>query len=59
VPYFDSGAVKTIQRQSGGIPRMINALADKSLLAGFVFKTERITSKLVKLAAKELEGDFS
>jgi general secretion pathway protein A len=58
-PSFDAPAVKAVQRLSGGIPRMINALADKALLAGFVFKTERITKKLVQLAAKELEGDFA
>lgn len=58
-PYFDNGAVKAIQKYSAGIPRMINALADKSLLAGFVFKTDRITRQLVRLAAKELDGDFS
>jgi type II secretory pathway predicted ATPase ExeA len=51
--------VKAVQRLSVGIPRMMNALADKALLAGFVFKTERITKKLVQLAAKELEGDFA
>lgn len=59
VPYFDNRAVKAVQRYSAGIPRMINAVADKSLLAGFVFKTECISSRLVRLAAKELEGDFS
>ncbi|MDT8390277.1 MAG: AAA family ATPase [Lentisphaeria bacterium] len=59
VPRFDTGAVNVILRKSGGIPRMINALADKALLAGYVFKTERITRQLVKLAAKELDGDYA
>ncbi len=59
IPSFDAGAVKAIHKHSGGIPRMINAIADKALLAGFVFKTETITRGLVRLAVKELAGDYS
>lgn len=56
VPYFENGAIRRIHRYSRGIPRMINALADKALLAGYVHRAERITGKLVRLARKELEG---
>lgn len=55
-PFFEDKAVRRIYKYSGGIPRMINALADKSLLAGFVYRTDRIHEKLVALAQKELEG---
>ena len=57
IPYFEPGAVKRIQSYSNGIPRMVNALADKALLAGYVHRTERITRRLVRLAEKEIEGE--
>ncbi|MCF7855328.1 MAG: AAA family ATPase [Candidatus Pacebacteria bacterium] len=56
IPYFDNGAIRRVYAYSRGIPRMINAIADKALLAGFVFRTDRITAKLVRRAARELEG---
>lgn len=59
IPYFEPGAVRRIWRYSRGTPRLINALADKALLAGFVHRTDRITAKLTKLAERELEGRFS
>ena len=56
-PYFEDGAIALIHDYSDGIPRMINALADKALLAGFVYRTDRITKKIVAMAEKELEGE--
>jgi hypothetical protein len=38
------------------VPRVINALCDKCLLAGFVRQKERINFKMVTLAIRELEG---
>ena len=55
-PAFDAAAVRRIHKYSRGIPRLINALADKSLLAGFVYRTTQISGKLVTLAERELEG---
>ncbi len=54
-PRFDEGAAKLIFKYSGGIPRLINAVADKTLLAGFVTQSDIMTKKLVKLAVEELE----
>lgn len=59
IPSFEAGAITALARYSKGIPRLVNALADKSLLAGFVHRTDRITAKLVKLAERELEGHFT
>lgn len=56
---FDDAAVSAIRKYSKGIPRLINALADKALLAGYVHRTDCITAKLVKLAERELEGHFA
>jgi general secretion pathway protein A len=55
-PAFDEGAVKVVYKYSGGIPRLINAVCDKALLAGFVTQTGSITKSLVDLAIEELEG---
>jgi general secretion pathway protein A len=56
LPTFEPAAVHRIWRYSGGTPRLINALADRALLAGFVHRTEHISLGLTKLAERELEG---
>ena len=53
---FDSGAVKEIYRYSKGGPRLINAVSDHALLAGYVAGTKRIDAKCVKRAIEQLEG---
>ncbi len=57
-PYFTRPALWRIQRYSGGIPRLVNAICDKALLAGFVDQTERINYRIVSRAVRELEGDI-
>lgn len=52
---FDPGAVKEIYRFSGGTPRLINAIGDKALLAGYVHRIGTIDKGLVRLAASELK----
>jgi len=58
-PRFDAGAVKQVYKYSGGVPRLINAVCDKALLAGFVTQTDLISKKLIRLAIEELEGVFA
>jgi len=53
---FDTGAVHEIFRYSRGTPRLINAIGDKALLAGYVYQTGLIDERLARLAAAELEG---
>ncbi len=55
-PHFDSAAIQAIYDYSGGIPRMINAVCDKALLAGFVQQTDRLDGRLIHTAVEELEG---
>lgn len=55
-PRFDDAALKKVYKFSHGIPRLINAVCDKALLAGFVHQTGIITKKLTKLAIADLEG---
>lgn len=55
-PHFDEGAVKLVHQYSTGVPRLINAVCDKTLLAGFVTQQESLTKQLVDLAIEDLEG---
>lgn len=51
---FTPGAVRAMTRASRGIPRIINALADRSLLAGYTEGRREIDARLVRRAAREL-----
>jgi general secretion pathway protein A len=51
---FEDDAVQEIYQQSGGTPRLVNAIGDKALLAGYVYQTGRIDRSLVRLAIREL-----
>jgi len=47
-----------LHRYNGGTPRLVNAVCDKSLLAGYVRKQKRIGYSLVNRAIRELEGEI-
>jgi len=51
---FDPAAVREIYRYSQGTPRLINAVGDKALLAGYVYGTWFIDRKIVRRAIREL-----
>ncbi len=51
---FQRRAVRAIYRASRGVPRLINALADRALLAGYSRGTRSIDARMVRAAAKEL-----
>jgi general secretion pathway protein A len=55
-PSFTTAAVWRIYRYSKGIPRLINAVCDKCLLAGYVQRRHKIDFQMVGRAARELEG---
>ena len=55
-PTFTRAAVRRIYRYSGGVPRLINAVCDKTLLSGYVAGDERLTWRHVRRAIRELEG---
>ena len=57
-PYFTKPALWRVFRYTKGIPRLVNALCDKALLAGFVNQTGRISFSLVGRAIRELEGNI-
>ena len=58
VPYFTQPALWRVHRYSGGIPRLVNAVCDKALLAGFVQQTGQINIGIVGQAIRELEGNI-
>jgi general secretion pathway protein A len=51
---FTPGALRRIHRFSGGVPRLINLVCDRSLLAGYVLEQKEITAGIVGRAVKEL-----
>jgi general secretion pathway protein A len=58
-PYFTRPALWRIYHYSSGIPRLVNAVCDKALLAGFVEQRDRIDFRLVGRALRELEGNIN
>jgi general secretion pathway protein A len=50
---FEDGAVRRLHSLSGGVPRLLNVLGERALLAGYVHGKPRIDARLVDLAAKE------
>lgn len=57
-PDFSRWAVRRIHRYSGGVPRLINAVCDKTLLCGFVTGEDHLKLAHVRRAIRELEGEF-
>jgi general secretion pathway protein A len=57
-PVFTRPAHWRIYGYSRGIPRLINAICDKALLAGYVEHSNRITHRIIGRAIRELEGEI-
>lgn len=53
---FDRKAMRKIHRLSGGIPRLINNLCDRSLLGAYAKEKDTVNEALVKKAADEIFG---
>jgi general secretion pathway protein A len=53
---FTSGSLDELHRLSGGIPRVINVLADRALLGAYTIEQHRVSAKLVRDAAAEVFG---
>ena len=58
VPTFSRAAIWRIYCYSKGLPRLVNAVCDKCLLAGYVQRQDEIKYSLVGKAIDELEGDL-
>ena len=53
---FDQGAIEAIYKYSGGIPRLINMVCDKALLAAYVMGARDVTLGMVERSIHEIEG---
>jgi general secretion pathway protein A len=53
---FTPGAIAAVHAASGGVPRLINLLCDRALLAGYARGTRTLDADLVRLAAREVRG---
>ncbi len=51
---FSRLAVQRLHRHSGGVPRLINTIADRALTAGYVTEQGQIGERLVDRAASEV-----
>ena len=51
---FTNGALREIQRLSGGVPRLINIISDRSLLGAFTEDRHVATGSVVRRAAGEV-----
>jgi general secretion pathway protein A len=56
-PRFTRPALWRIHHYTGGIPRLVNAVCDKALLAGYVNQTEELDYRVIGKAIRELEGE--
>ena len=52
---FTAKALQQVHRWSGGIPRLINLICDRALLAAFSVRANRITPEMVAHAAESLD----
>ncbi len=56
-PLFSDAAVREIHRASGGVPRLINVIADRALLGAYAEGSERVERGLVRKAAGQVRGE--
>ncbi|MGD2167855.1 MAG: AAA family ATPase [Gammaproteobacteria bacterium] len=53
---FMPGAMRALHQSSGGVPRLINVVADRALLAAYTLDAPKISGRLVRRAAAEVFG---
>jgi general secretion pathway protein A len=58
MPTFSMPAIWRVFGYSQGIPRLVNAVCDKAMLAGYVERSNVINYRMVGRAIQELEGDI-
>jgi general secretion pathway protein A len=58
-PLFNGAALRTVHRVSRGVPRLINIVCDRALLAGYAEGAGEIGPRLVRRAVREMAGSRS
>jgi general secretion pathway protein A len=56
-PLFTSGALKTLFRMTGGVPRLINVICDRALLGVSCEGASMVSVPILKRAAREVQGE--
>lgn len=51
---FTRAGLRELHRESGGVPRLVNVIADRALLAAFTERRERVGAGLVRRSAREV-----
>ncbi|MEY2879774.1 MAG: hypothetical protein RLZZ15_2154 [Verrucomicrobiota bacterium] len=54
-PSFTKWALRAIHRSSGGVPRIVNNLCDRSMLSAFIRESDEVSYWDVRRAAKDME----
>lgn len=54
---FSAGALKALHQASGGVPRLVNVIADRALLGAWSQETPTVSAGLTRKAAKEVFGE--
>ena len=57
-PEFDPSAIQSIYQATGGIPRRINAVCNRLMLAGFLANQHKFTSVEVDSVVAEISGEL-
>ncbi|MDP6980021.1 MAG: AAA family ATPase [Myxococcota bacterium] len=55
-PIFDPSALRELHKRSGGVPRRVNLLADRALLAGYGADARVLDASFIRRAAAEVDG---
>ncbi len=53
---FDTAAKREVYRLSEGVPRLVNVICDRALLGAYAEETRRVGKRLVRRAAREVQG---
>ncbi|MCL1049404.1 AAA family ATPase [Shewanella abyssi] len=56
-PLFDKSAIKALHKYSDGIPRLINLLCERALMASYAQSKVPIDSKMINMASREVFGE--
>ena len=56
---FEPAALAALHRRSGGVPRLINIIAERALLIGYGADLERLDAAVVRRAANEVLADVT
>lgn len=54
---FTQEGIRAVYRLSEGVPRLVNIIADRALMAGYAREEDRIGPGLVRAAAREVAGE--